>query len=83
MGRVIRRSLQCIDDDFFYLLVGDRQFTSRARLISQPVQAHVNKPLAPLPDRYLVALEKCRGFLIVAAFRAGQDDIGAQRQGLR
>src|SRR6266702_692366 len=56
--------------------------TSRTRLISEPVQAHVSKPLAPLPGRYLVTPEQRCGFLVVVAVRAGQDDIGPQRQGL-
>ena len=65
VGRVIRRFLQCIDDDFFYLLVSDRRLTSRTRLINQSVQALVNKPLTPLPGRCLMAPEHCGGFFIV------------------
>src|ERR1039457_6678184 len=83
VSRVSRRILQCIDDDFFYLLVGDRRLMSRARLISQAVQALINKPLTPLPDRCLMTPEQRCGFLIVVALRAGQDDIGPQCQGLQ
>src|SRR6266568_1858563 len=39
--------------------------------------------VGPLPGRYLVTPEQRRGFLVIAALRAGQDDIGPQRQGLR
>jgi hypothetical protein len=76
VGRVIRSFLQCIDDDFFDLLVSDRRLASRARLISQPVQALGNEPLTPLPNRCLMTLEQRCGLFVVVALRAGQDDIG-------
>jgi hypothetical protein len=76
VGRVIRSFLQCVDDDFFYLLVRDRRLPSRTRLIDQTVQALINKPPAPLADRILMTPEYFCGLLIIVTLRAGQDDIG-------
>src|ERR1039457_4998507 len=82
VSRVSRRILQCIDDDFFYLLVGDRRLMSRARLISQAVQALINKTLTPLPDRCLIPPEKRCCFLVVVPWRAGMDVLAPRSRGL-
>jgi len=80
--RVIRRFLQCIDNDFFYLLVGDRRLLPRARLIGEPVQALADKSPTPFPYRILMASEDSSGLLIVIAFCACKDDFCPQRQDL-
>src|SRR6266568_2846232 len=79
----MRRLLQCIDDDFFYLLVADRRRASGTRLIGQSVQAIVDKTLAPLSDRCVMTAEYGCSLLIVMTFRAGQDNLSPQREGLR
>ena len=52
------------DDHILDLLGGDRRRAPRPRIIRQPIQPQLTKPLAPLPDRRRRHPHSCSDILV-------------------
>ena len=77
-----RHLLQRGGDDLFHLVQQDRQRPARPRLISQPVQPLRGEPAAPFAHRRRIDPQAGGGLLVRRPLRAGQHDLGPQRQRL-
>jgi hypothetical protein len=80
---ILRHLLQRRGDDLFHLVQQDRRRPARPGLVAQPVQPAGQEPVPPPRHRRLPHPQLRRDHLIVPALRAGQHDLGPQRQRLR
>jgi hypothetical protein len=64
MRRVAGRALQRFDDHLLDLGVGDRPGPPRTRLVAQPIQTQLGKPVTTLPHRRVINTEPCRDLAV-------------------
>src|SRR4029077_20947532 len=83
VGRVTRGLLQGLDDHSLDVVVGDRAWRSRTRLLTQPIQPARQETLPPPPPRVTRDTELCTDRHVGAALGARQHDPAPQRQRLR
>jgi len=77
-----RHFFQSGGDDLFDLVQQDRRRPARPRLIGQPVQPPRGEPPAPFAHVFSSTRRSAAACLFVAPVRAGQHDLGPQRQRL-
>src|SRR5664280_20227 len=80
---IARRLLQRGNHDLLHLIDADRGRPPGPGLVHQPVQALGHKPASPLTHRRNRTVQLCCNAYVVCALRAGEHDLGTQRQSLR
>jgi hypothetical protein len=81
--RVFGLGLQRLDHDRLDLLICDRPWPARPRLIQEPLKPLGRKPVAPFRYRRARHALQFRDLLVRQMTRRGQHDPSAQRQRLR
>src|SRR5664280_2711858 len=77
---IARCLLQRGNHDLLHRLDADRGRPPRPGLVHQPVQALGHKPASPLTHRRNRTVQLCCNTFVVRALRAGEHDLGTQRQ---